>query len=40
MEGGGGERQACGPSKFSNPRTSRDKLQLDTKSDLIKTGLA
>ena len=28
MEGVGGEREACGPSKFSNPRTSRDKLQL------------
>ena len=27
MEGVGGEREACGPNKFSNPRLSRDKLQ-------------
>ena len=29
MEGVGGEREACRPSKSSNPRTSRDKLQLE-----------
>ena len=35
MEGVRREREACGPSKFSIHRTSRDKLQLDTVS-LIK----
>ena len=29
MEGVGGERAAYGQIKFSNPRTSQDKLQLD-----------
>ena len=29
MEGGRWERKACGPSKFSIPRTSQDKLQLE-----------
>ena len=29
MEGVGGVREACGPSKFSIPKTSEDKLQLE-----------
>ena len=32
--GEGGEREACGPSKFSIPKTSQDKLQLELKSGL------
>ena len=33
-----GERESCGPSKFSIPRTSRDKLQFINSDSYLLSG--
>ena len=39
-EGVRGEREACGPKKFSIPRTSQDKLQDELLLDLLQSRLS